>query len=148
MAVIGGGNAAIDAARSALRLGSEVTVVYRRSRAEMPAIPAEVEAAMEEGVQFHFLATPTRILEQDGRVAGMECIRLELGEPDESGRRRPVPVPGSEFTMDVDTVIVSIGQQPDLAPLAGAEVTRWRTLAADENTLATPVKGVFAGEMR
>jgi heterodisulfide reductase subunit A len=145
VAVIGGGNAAIDAARSALRLGSEVTVVYRRSRTEMPAIPAEVEAAMEEGVQFHFLATPTRVLEQDGRVVGMECIRLELGEPDESGRRRPVPVPGSEFTMEVDTVIVSIGQQPDLAPLTGAEVTRWRTLAADENTLATPVGGVFAG---
>ena len=145
VAVIGGGNAAIDAARSALRLGSEVTVVYRRSRAEMPAIPAEVEAAMEEGAKFHFLATPTRVLEQDGRVVGMECIRMELGEPDESGRRRPVPVPGSEFTLDVDTVIVSIGQQPDLAPLAGAEVTRWRTLAADQNTLATPVEGVFAG---
>jgi len=145
VAVIGGGNAAIDAARSALRLGSEVTVVYRRSRVEMPAIPAEVEAAMEEGVQFHFLATPTRVLEQDGRVAGIECIRMGLGEPDESGRRRPEPIPGSEFTMDVDTVIVSIGQQPDLAPLGGAEVTRWRTLAADPDTLATAVEGVFAG---
>ena len=145
VAVIGGGNAAIDAARSALRLGSEVTVVYRRSRVEMPAIPAEVEAAMEEGIQFHFLATPTRVLEQDGRVAGMECIRMGLGEPDESGRRRPEPIPGSGFTMDVDTMIVSIGQQPDLASLAGAEVTRWRTLAADPDTLATPVKGVFAG---
>jgi heterodisulfide reductase subunit A len=145
VAVIGGGNAAIDAARSTLRLGSEVTVVYRRSRAEMPAIPAEVEAAMEEGVQFHFLATPTRVLEQDGYVVGMECIRMELGEPDESGRRRPVPIPGSEFTLELDTVIVSIGQRPDLAPLAGAETTRWRTLAADQNTLATPVEGVFAG---
>ncbi len=145
VAVIGGGNAAVDAARSALRLGSEVTVVYRRSRAEMPAIPAEVEAAMEEGVQFHFLATPTRVLEQDGRVVGMECIRMALGEPDESGRRRPVPVPGSEFTLELDTVIVSIGQQPDLTPLAGAETTRWRTLAADQNTLVTPVEGVFAG---
>ncbi len=145
VAVIGGGNAAIDAARSALRLGSEVTVVYRRSRAEMPAIPAEVEAAMEEGVQFHFLATPVRILEGDGRVVGMECIRMELGEPDESGRRRPVPIPDSEFTMDVDTVIVSIGQRPDLAPLAGMETTRRGTLAADADTLATPMKGVFAG---
>jgi heterodisulfide reductase subunit A len=145
VAVIGGGNAAIDAARSALRLGSEVTVVYRRSRVEMPAISAEVEAAMEEGVQFHFLATPTRVLERDGRVVGMECIRMELGEPDESGRRRPVPIPDSEFTIDVDTVIVSIGQRPNLAPLAGAETTKWRTLAADEDTLATPVKGIFAG---
>jgi heterodisulfide reductase subunit A len=145
VAVIGGGNAAIDAACSALRLGSEVTVVYRRSQVEMPAIAADVEAAMEEGVQFHFLATPTRVLEQNGRVVGMECIRMELGEPDESGRRRPVPVPGSEFTLQLDTVIVSIGQQPDLAPLSGAETTRWRTLAADQNTLATPVEGVFAG---
>jgi heterodisulfide reductase subunit A len=145
VAVIGGGNAAIDAARSALRLGSQVTIVYRRSRAEMPAIPAEVDAAEEEGIAFHFLATPVRILGENGRMTAMECIRMELGAPDESGRRRPVPVPSSEFTLEVDTVIVSIGQQPDLAPLAGVEATGWGTLTADPDTMATPVEGVFAG---
>jgi len=145
VAVIGGGNAAIDAARYALRLGSEVTIIYRRSRVEMPAIPSEVDAALEEGVQIQFLATPTRILERDGRVAGLECVRMELGEPDESGRRRPIPIPGSEFTLDMDTVIVSIGQRPDLGPLAGVEATRWGTLAADADTMATPLEGVFAG---
>ena len=145
VAVIGGGNAAIDAARCALRLGGEVTLVYRRSRAEMPAIAEEVEAAMEEGVQFQFLVTPTRVLEQDGRVAGLECTRMELGELDESGRRRPVPIPGSEFTLDMDAVIISIGQRPDLAPLVGVEATRWGTLIADEDTMATPLEGIFAG---
>ena len=145
VAVIGGGNAAVDGARCALRLGSEVTLVYRRSRVEMPAISAEVEAALEEGVHLHFLATPVRVLSQDGHVNGLECIRMELGEPDESGRRRPAPIPGSEFTLNVDTVIISIGQRPDLAPLTDVEATRWGTLAADPDTLATPLQGVFAG---
>ncbi len=145
VAVIGGGNAAVDAARSAIRLGSEVTIVYRRSRVEMPAIPAEVDAAAEEGVKLHFLAAPVRILSEDGRVTAMECIRMELGEPDESGRRRPVPIPGSEFTIEVDTVIVSIGQKPDLSPLAEAEATPWGTLTADPDTMATPLEGLFAG---
>ncbi len=145
VAVIGGGNAAVDAARCALRLGSEVTLVYRRSRAEMPAIAAEVEAAMHEGVRFEFLATPARVLGRRGRVQALECLRMELGEPDESGRRRPVPIPGSEFKLDVDTVIVSIGQQPDLEPLGSVEATGWGTLVADENTMATPVEGLFAG---
>jgi heterodisulfide reductase subunit A len=145
VAVIGGGNAAVDAARCALRLGSEVTIVYRRSRNEMPAIAAEVEAAMQEGIRFEFLATPSRVLGSRGRVRALECTRMELGEPDESGRRRPVPIPGSEFELDVDTVIVSIGQRPELEPLAGVEATGWGTIVADEHTMATPVEGLFAG---
>jgi len=145
VAVIGGGNSAIDAARCALRLGGDVTIVYRRSRAEMPAIPTEVEEAEKEGVKFHFLAAPVRILGRDGRVVGMECIRMRLGEPDESGRRRPIPIEGSEFTMDVDMVIVAIGQRPDIEPLAGVEATRRGTLVADPDTMATPIEGLFAG---
>jgi heterodisulfide reductase subunit A len=144
VAVIGGGNSAIDAARSALRLGGDVTIVYRRSRVEMPAIASEVEEAEEEGIKIHFLATPTKVLGENGRVTGMECIRMELGAPDESGRRRPIPIEGSEFTLDVDTIIVSIGQKPDLSPLSEAEATGWGTLAADPDTKATPLEGVFA----
>lgn len=144
VAVIGGGNSAIDAARSALRLGGEVTIVYRRSRVEMPAIPSEVEEAEEEGIKIHFLATPTKILGENGRVTGMECVRMELGAPDESGRRRPIPIEGSEFTLDVDTVIISIGQKPDLSPLSKAEATGWGTLVADPDTKATPLEAVFA----
>jgi heterodisulfide reductase subunit A len=148
IAVVGGGNVAIDAARSALRLGAEaVTIVYRRSRAEMPASPWEVEDAEEEGIHIHFLATPIRILGYDGRVAGIECIRMELGEPDASGRRRPIPIPGSEFILDVDMVIPAIGQAPDLRFMSDGtlSVTRRGTLAADPDTLATEVPGVFAG---
>ncbi len=148
VAVIGGGNVAIDAARSALRLGAEsVTILYRRSRAEMPASPWEVEDAEEEGVQIHFLANPIRILGRHGRVVGIECVRMELGEPDASGRRRPIPVPGSEFVLEVDTVIPAIGQSPDLDFVSNGAlpVTRWGTLAADPETLATEVPGVFAG---
>jgi heterodisulfide reductase subunit A len=147
VAVVGGGNVAIDAARSALRLGAgEVTIVYRRSRAEMPASAWEVEDAEEEGIHFHFLANPIRILGQDGLVVGIECVRMELGEPDASGRRRPIPIAGSEFVLDVDMVIPAIGQAPDLG-FVGSDlpITRWETLAADPNTLATGVPGVFAG---
>ncbi len=146
--VVGGGNVAIDAARSALRLGAEsVTIVYRRSRAEMPANAWEVEDAEEEGVRFHFLANPIRILGLDGKVTGLECIRMELGEPDASGRRRPIPIPGSQFVLDVDMVIPAIGQMPDLSFMAESwiAVTRADTLAADPNTLATELPGVFAG---
>ena len=158
VAVVGGGNVAIDAARSALRLGAEaVTIVYRRSRTEMPASAWEVEDAEEEGIHFHFLANPIHILGSDGQVAGMECIRMELGEPDASGRRRPVPVEGSEFVLDVDMVIPAIGQMPDLGFMGARDaatpdavtpdlpVTRWGTLAADPDTLATEVPGIFAG---
>lgn len=147
-AVIGGGNVAMDCARSSLRLGiEEVYLVYRRSRAEMPANEAEIIAAEEEGVKFHLLANPTRILAEDGRVVGMECIRMELGEPDSSGRRRPVPVEGSEFILDVDMVIPAIGQVADLSFLSGnspVEVTGRGVIQADSLTMATTAPGVFA----
>ena len=148
VAIVGGGNVAIDAARSALRLGAEsVTIVYRRSRAEMPASAWEVEDAEEEGIEFHFLANPVRVLGQEGRVIGLECQRMKLGEPDASGRRRPLPIEGSEFVLDVDTVIPAIGQAPDVGFMGseGLGVTRRGTLAADPDTLATEVPGVFAG---
>jgi len=148
VAVVGGGNVAIDAARSVLRLGAEaVTIVYRRSRAEMPASAWEVEDAEEEGIHFHFLANPVRIVGQDGKVVGLECVRMELGAPDESGRRRPIPVDSSEFVLDVDMVIPAIGQMPDLGFMGQGElkVTRRDTLSVDPNTLATEVVGVFAG---
>jgi heterodisulfide reductase subunit A-like polyferredoxin len=148
VAVVGGGNVAIDAARSALRLGAEaVTIVYRRSRDEMPASEWEIEDAEEEGVHFHFLANPVRILGQDGRLVGMECVRMELGEPDASGRRRPIPIEGSEFALDVDMIIPAIGQMPDLGFMSDGDlkVSRWGTLVADPYTLATDVPGIFAG---
>ncbi|HSR32397.1 MAG TPA: NAD(P)-binding protein [Anaerolineae bacterium] len=148
VAVVGGGNVAIDAARAALRLGAEsVTIVYRRSRAEMPASAWEVEDAEEEGIQFHFLANPIRILGHDGLVAGLECIRMELGEPDVSGRRRPIPIERSDFVLDVDMVIPAIGQMPDLGFMSEGElrVTLRGTLVAEQDTLATGVPGVFAG---
>jgi formate dehydrogenase major subunit len=157
VAIIGGGNTAIDAARTSLRLGAEkVTVVYRRSRTEMPAWDVEVEAALHEGVEMHFLAAPTKI-EGDGRCERLEYIEMELGEPDDSGRRRPVPVEGSEKTIEVDNVIAAIGQVPDLAAIsdtvesdgssleARLELTRWGTIVAEEATGATAVPRVFAG---
>lgn len=143
VAVIGGGNSAIDAARCALRLGSEVQLVYRRSRKEMPAAAWEVASAEEEGVKLTFLSAPTKVVEKDGRVVGIECIRMELGEPDASGRRRPVPIPGSEYILDVDTVIAAIGQNVESAGL-GVE-TKWDRVIVDPLTLETSVKGVFAG---
>jgi len=147
VAVIGGGNSAIDAARSALRLGAdEVTVVYRRSRREMPAIPREVDEAEREGVRLHFLASPVEILSEDGRLRAVRCIRMELGELDESGRRRPIPIQGSEFDLEADTLIIAIGQRPILDGLGyGMEVTRRGTIAVDPETLATSLPGVFAG---
>ncbi|NLA11721.1 MAG: FAD-dependent oxidoreductase [Firmicutes bacterium] len=147
-AIIGGGNVAMDCARSSLRLGiEEVYLVYRRSRVEMPANEAEIVAAEEEGVQFHLLANPKRILAEDGRVVGMECIRMELGEPDSSGRRRPVPVEGSEFILDVDMIIPAIGQVPDLSFLpedGSVELTERGVVQADALTMATTAPGVFA----
>ena len=145
VAVIGGGDVAIDAARCALRLGSEVTIFYRRSRQEMPARAEEIEEAEEEGVKIQYLATPTRIIGENGRVVGMECIRLELGEPDSSGRRRPVPVPGSEFTVPVDTVIPAIGQYTDTTWLEGSgiEVLSNGTIKTDAAGMTT-VPGIFA----
>ena len=150
VAVIGAGNTAMDAARCALRAGSEeVTVVYRRSETEMTARVEEYEHAIEEGVQFKWLNNPIEFLD-DGRgwIGGMRCIRMELGEPDEDGRRRPVPIPGSEFVMDVNNVILSIGTSPN--PLLtratpGLETTSWGGLVAEDATGQTSREGVFAG---
>ncbi len=148
VAVIGGGNTAIDAARCALRLGAEeVTLVYRRSRAEMPASPEEIEAAEEEGVRIRLLASPVSVKGEGSRVTGLEIQKNRLGEPDASGRRRPVPVPGSEEVLSVDTVLPAVSQGPDLRGLEAdgeTAVTRWSTLEADETTLATSLEGVFA----
>lgn len=150
VAVIGAGNVAMDAARCSLRLGAEeVWIVYRRSEQEMPARREEVENAGEEGVQFRLLTAPTRILgTDDGWVRAMECIRMELGEPDESGRRRPVPREGSEFIMDVDTVVVAIGQNPNpLIPRTteGLKTGKHGVIIADEATGKTTREGIFAG---
>jgi len=149
VAVIGGGNVAMDAARCAVRLGAdEVYIIYRRSHEEMPARHEEVEHAEEEGIQFHFLVTPTAFL-SDGRgnVSAMELIRMELGEPDASGRRRPAPKKGSEFIMDVDTVAVSLGTSPN--PLISSttpdlEVTKWGTVIADEHGKTSKAR-IWAG---
>ncbi len=150
--IIGGGNTAIDCARTCWRLGAkEVTVLYRRSRSEMPANDIEVEEAEREGVKFHFLAAPTRLVGKDGKLTGLEFLKMELGEPDASGRRRPVPVKGSETILEVDNVIAAIGQFPDLAFLDGdqagqqVERTKWSTIKADEEVTCTNIPGVFAG---
>jgi len=147
VAVIGGGNAAVDSARTALRLGAkEVTIFYRRSRAEMPASPSEVEETIKEGVKIHILAAPVRIRSKDGQLTGIECIRMELGEPDISGRRRPIPIKGSEFIMEVDNVIIAIGQTVDKTALPPElEYTAFGTLVVDPITLQTNIEGVFAG---
>lgn len=150
VAVLGGGNVAMDAARTALRLGAEESwIVYRRSKNELPARHEEVEHAEEEGVRFAFLTSPTRILyNEDYWVTGMECLRYELGEPDESGRRSPVPIKGSEFTIDVDTVVVAIGQGPNpLVPRTtkGLACNRKGNITADLETGATSLPGIFAG---
>ena len=145
VAVIGGGNAAIDSARTALRLGAkEVTVVYRRTRVEMPANPEEVEAALAEGIESYFLAAPSKIYSQ-GDMLQLECIRMQLGEPDASGRRRPEPIKGSEFTMSFDNIIAAIGQRPEVPEPFGVAVERGNTIQADSDSLATNREGVFAG---
>ena len=149
VAVVGGGNTAVDAARSAVRMGAEdVTLVYRRSRAEMPASPWEIEEAEEEGVKLHFLAAPVRLHGEDGVLTSLEYVKMQLGEPDASGRRRPEPMPGSESILGVDTVIAAIGQRPQSTPLAGESVlktARGGTIVANEITMLTDMPGVFAG---
>jgi len=149
VAVVGGGNVAMDAVRTAVRTGSrDVFVLYRRSRAEMPAAIEEIEEAEEEGVRMEFLVAPTRILGEAGRVVGIECLRMELGEADSSGRRRPVPIKGSEFILPVDAVISAIGQSNDLTFLAagsGIDLDKRSNLAVDPLTCATSVEGIFAG---
>lgn len=149
VAVVGGGNVAMDSARTALRLGADVTIVYRRARQQMPGRDEEIHHAEEEGVKFKLLNNPVRVIGDDRHhVVGMECIKMELGEPDDSGRRRPVPVEGSEFIMDIDTVIVAIGNKPNpLIPqtMPELETTRWGTIVVDEDTMQTQIPGVYAG---
>ena len=147
--IIGGGNAAIDAARTALRLGcSDVNIVYRRSRKEMPANIMEIEAAEAEGVRIHYLASPVKILGKDGQVTGMKCIQNKLGDPDSSGRRSPVSIPDSEFVVDADTIIPAISQQPDISFLGeghGLAISRWNSFEVDQSTLQTNKPSIFAG---
>jgi NADH-quinone oxidoreductase subunit F len=148
--IIGGGNAAVDAARVALRLPQceEIQLIYRRTRAEMPAFEEEVEALIEEGARLQFLTAPNRVITKSGQMTGLECLRMELGEPDDSGRRRPVPVEGSEFTIELDTLLVAIGEQADVRFLGrGHDIEisrRWGTIVCEDNT-QTSRAGVFAG---
>jgi NADH-quinone oxidoreductase subunit F len=150
VAVVGGGNSAVDAARVAWRLpGCEnVTIIYRRTRAEMPAFKEEVDAAIEEGIEIHFLANPIKVHVEQGRVKAVDCIRMKLGDFDSSGRRRPVPIEGSEFRVEVDTLITAVGERPDTSYIggnAGLALTAWESIKADEETMSANVPGVFAG---
>ncbi|AUM95551.1 MULTISPECIES: NADPH-dependent glutamate synthase [Clostridium] len=149
VAVVGGGNVAMDAARTALRLGAEVHIVYRRSEEELPARVEEVHHAKEEGIIFNLLTNPVEILEDEkGWVKGMKCIKMELGEPDESGRRRPVEIKDSEFVMDVDTVIMSLGTSPNpliSSTTKGLEINKRKCIVAEEETGLTTREGVYAG---
>lgn len=148
VAVIGGGNVAMDAARTALRLGADTHIVYRRSESELPARVEEVHHAKEEGIVFNLLTNPKEILvDENGDVKGMKCVKMELGEPDESGRRRPVEIPGSEFTLDVDMVIMSLGTRPNpliASTTPGLEVNKKKCIVADEDGI-TSLEGVYAG---
>jgi NADH-quinone oxidoreductase subunit F len=148
--IIGGGNAAVDSARVAHRLKDceKVTIIYRRTKTEMPAFKEEVESALNEGIDIQFLTAPVEVVRKNGKLTGIKCIRMELGEPDESGRRRPVPIPGSEFEIELDTLIPAIGEQPDLSFLDehhGIDISRRGTIVVDPETFATNKEGVFAG---
>lgn len=147
--VIGGGDVAVDCARSCLRIGfKDVNILYRRSRVEMPARKAEIEEAEREGVRIDYLVTPTKIVAENGKVRGAECIRMKLGEPDASGRRRPIPVEGSEFVIETDVIIAAVGQQPDLSCLTEGDqvkVTDYMTVEADASTCQTSRGGIFCG---
>lgn len=147
VAVIGCGNVAIDAARTAIRLGAkDVNILYRRTKDEMSAIPMEVKEAEREGVKFNFLVAPKKILGKDGRVCGVECIRMQLGAPDESGRKRPVPIENSEFTVEAKTVILAIGESPDLSFIPkDLESTPRNTIEVNPFTLETSMPGIYAG---
>jgi NADH-quinone oxidoreductase subunit F len=148
VAVIGGGDAAVDAARVAKRLGKDVKVFYRRTRAEMPAAREEIEQLHQEGIEIQFLVAPVRVLHENGGLKGIECIRMALGDIDKSGRRRPVPIEGSEFAVEIDTLIPAIGQEPDVVPLVdgnGLKLSRWSTIEVDLETLHAGGEGIFAG---
>jgi len=149
VAVVGGGNVAMDAVRTAIRTGSkDVFILYRRSRAEMPASPEEIEEALEEGIKMEFLVAPKRVVGENGKVTGVECTRMELGEPDASGRRRPVEIKGSEFIVPCDALIPAIGQEADLDFVpkeSGISINKWKNFDVDPVTFATTTPGVFAG---
>ena len=147
VAVIGGGNSAVDAARTAKRLTPDVYIVYRRTRNEMPALDHEIEEAELEGVKFHYLVAPVKVITENGKAKGLECVKMKLGEPDSSGRRRPEPIPNSEFVIDTDCIITALSQEADLGFLgddSGVEATKWGTLVVDDS-LKTSKEGVFAG---
>jgi NADPH-dependent glutamate synthase beta subunit-like oxidoreductase len=148
VAIVGGGNAAIDAARSARRVPDveEVTILYRRTRKEMPAFDEEIEAALEEGVGIEYLVAPVRVIADSGKLEAVECMRMELGPLDASGRRRPVPIESSEFVVALDTLMPAIGERADTPFLPDTfERTRWGTIATDSETCGTNFEGVFAG---
>jgi len=148
VAVIGGGNAAIDAARTAHRFGKDVVIYYRRTRKEMPALHEEIEEAIKEGIGIELLAAPIKAVGSDGVLGSVEFVRMKLAEVDESGRARPVPIEGSEFTVEVDTLITAISQEPDTKSMitdSDLKYTKWNTIETDPETLYTGVKGVFAG---
>ena len=149
VAVIGGGNAAVDSARTALRLGaSRVTIIYRRTRVEMPADEEEIRAAEEEGVSIVYLTAPLRIIEKNGKLCKVVCQKMKLGEPDDSGRRRPVPIPKTDFTVEIDMLIPAISQSPDLSFIQddhGISISKWNTIDADTDTCQTAKEGIFAG---
>jgi glutamate synthase (NADPH/NADH) small chain len=150
VAVFGAGNVAMDSARTAMRLGADrVRIVYRRSREEMPARAAEIHHAEEEGIEFYFLTAPTRFFgNEKGRVTGMECLKMELGEPDDSGRRRPVPIEGSKFKLECDLAVIAVGAGPNPLLIKSAEglaLNKWGYVIADPETGKTTKKGVWAG---
>ena len=148
VAVVGGGNAAVDAARSVSRLGSEVVVLYRRTRAEMPAENEEIEELLREGIEVKYLTAPVKVISKGGKLKGVECIRMKLGEVDAGGRRRPVPIEGSEFTLELDSLIIAISQRPDVSFLnngARIKVSKWNTIEVDTETFHSDEEGIFAG---
>lgn len=148
VAVIGGGKCAIDAARTAWRLGSKVFLIYRRTVDEMPAIKKEVQEGFKEGIKFIFLSAPVKIVSQNGKINGLKCIKMKLGDFDESGRRRPVPIEGSEFDIEIDNLIPAIGEEPDLTDLMNGidlKTSKRNTIVVNPETLATDVQGIFAG---
>ena len=146
--IIGGGNVAMDAARVSWREGfDEVHVVYRRTRKEMPASPWEIDAAEHEGIKFQFLVAPVEVIGDKGRMTGLKCLKMELGEPDASGRRRPVPIEGSDFIIEAENLIAAIGQRPDIKFIpedSKLEITRWNTFAVNQETFQTNVPGIFS----